>query len=232
MEIFKVNYHDNKSELCDIGKKYDTDKSSQRHNISNYRHCHAYTLFYDRLFRSRKHEQLTIAELGISEGFSILMWQEYFTMSHIYGFDVRDEQIVSFKSKYNNERITLSTIDVNNDDNIKNIFARVNILYDIIIEDTTHQFEDQIRVIQNTYQYLKSGGVLIIEDIFKSYKEEDYINRLKPILHHFQDYYFIEIDHVNRNSVGWDNDKLFVLIKAGGEPIFENSLGRTLSGSI
>ena len=225
MQIFKVNYHDNKSELCDIGRKYDTDKSSQRHNISNDRHCHAYTLFYDRLFRSRKHEPLEIAELGIAEGSSILMWQEYFTTSYIYGFDVYAEKIVDFKNKYNNERITLSTINVHNNDSIKNTFAGINILYDIIIEDTTHQFEDQIRVIENTYQYLKPGGILIIEDIYKSYNEENYINRLKPILHNFQDYYFVEVDHINRNSVGWDNDKLFVLIKDGGEPIFENPLG-------
>ena len=153
------------------------------------------------------------------------MWQEYFTTSYIYGFDVYAEKIVDFKNKYNNERITLSTINVHNNDSIKNTFAGINILYDIIIEDTTHQFEDQIRVIENTYQYLKPGGILIIEDIYKSYNEENYINRLKPILHNFQDYYFVEVDHINRNSVGWDNDKLFVLIKDGGEPIFENPLG-------
>jgi hypothetical protein len=102
-------------------------------------------------------------------------------------------------------------------------FGDLNVLYDIIIEDTTHQFEDQIRVIENTYQYLKPGGVMIIEDIFKSYNEKDYIDRLSPILEHFQDYYFIELDHVNRNSTGWNNDKLFVLIKGGGEPIFKNT---------
>ena len=34
-------------------------------------------------------------------------------------------------------------------------------MYDIIIEDTTHHFEDQIRVIENCYQHLKPGGILI-----------------------------------------------------------------------
>jgi hypothetical protein len=74
-----------------------------------------------------------------------------------------------------------------------------------------------------SYQYLKPGGIMIIEDIFKSYNENDYINRLNPIIKNFQDYYFIEVDHVNKNSTGWDNDKLFILIKGGDEPIFKNT---------
>lgn len=223
MESIKINYLSNSSELCQIGKKYDTDKSSQRNNVTNYRHCHPYTLFYDGLFRNKKKENLTIAELGVLDGASILMWKEYFINSEIYGFDYDINLINNFKKKFDNDRITLSNIDVTNKDSIVKAFSNLNILYDIIIEDTTHQFEDQIRVIENVYQYLKPGGILVIEDIFKSYNESDYIERLKPILEHFQDYYFIELDHVNKNSTGWDNDKLFILIKGGAEPIFKNT---------
>jgi len=151
------------------------------------------------------------------------MWKEYFTNAEIYGFEYNNDLITNFKTKFNNDRITLANIDVTNKNSIINVFSELNILYDIIIEDTTHQFEDQIRVIENTYQYLKPGGILIIEDVFKSYNENDYINRLIPILENFQDYYFIELDHVNKNSTGWNNDKLFILIKSGGEPIFKNT---------
>jgi hypothetical protein len=82
--------------------------------------------------------------------------------------------------------------------------------------------EDQIRVIQNVYTKLKPGGILIIEDIFKRYDENDYILALGDVLSHFQDYYFVSLDHANRNSTGWDNDKLFILVKGGGEPLFKN----------
>ena len=74
----------------------------------------------------------------------------------------------NFKNNFNNDRITLANIDVTNKDSIIKSFNSINELYDIIIEDTTHQFEDQIRVIENTYQYLKPGGIMIIEDIQKS----------------------------------------------------------------
>jgi SAM-dependent methyltransferase len=150
------------------------------------------------------------------------MWKEYFVNSELYGFEYNNDYINNFKKKFNNDRITLSEIDVTNKESIEKSFIKLNILYDIIIEDTTHQFKDQIRVIENIYQYLKPGGILIIEDIFKSYNENDYINSLQPILKHFQDYYFIELDHINKNSPGWNNDKLFILIKGGGENIFKN----------
>lgn len=219
----KIDYKNNSSELCEIGRKYDTDKSSQRDNVTNIRHCHPYTLFYDGLFKNKRDMPFNIAELGILDGASLCMWQEYFTNAEIYGFEYNEQLINNFKENFDNDRITLSNIDVTNKESIENIFSELNILYDIIIEDTTHQFEDQIRVIENTYQYLKPGGIMIIEDIYKSYDENNYINRLRPILNNFQDYYFIELDHVNKNSTGWDNDKLFILIKGGGESIFKNT---------
>lgn len=64
---------------------------------------------------------------------------------------------------------------------------------------------------------------MIIEDIYKSYNEINYVERLAHILHHFQNYYFVELDHINRNSTGWNNDKLFILVKGGAEPIFKNT---------
>jgi SAM-dependent methyltransferase len=218
----QINYKTIKTELCEIGRLYDTDKSSQRNNVTDTRHCHPYTIFYDSLFKHKRNETLQIAELGILEGSSLRMWQEYFVNSNIYGFDFSNEQICRFKELYNNERIYLSHLDVTNKDSIIHAFQQSNQFYDIIIEDTTHQFEDQIRVIENVYSYLKPGGILVIEDIFKSYNENDYITRLQPILHHFQDYYFVSLDHVNRVSTGWDNDKLFILVKGGAEPIFRN----------
>jgi len=220
----KINYNNNSSELCEIGRKYDTDKSSKRDNVSDIRHCHPYTLFYHGLFKNKRDEPLNIAELGILDGGSLCMWQEYFTNAEIYGLEYNNDQFINnFKENFDNDRITLSNIDVTNKESIENIFSELNILYDIIIEDTTHQFEDQIRVIENTYQYLKPGGIMIIEDIFKIYDENSYISRLGPILDNFQDYYFIELDHINKNSTGLDNDKLFILIKGGGDSIFKNT---------
>ena len=175
MKTFKINYNNNSSILCEIGKKYDTDKSSQRLNVTDTRHCHPYTLFYDGLFKNKKDEPLKIAELGILHGGSLLMWKSYFPNSEIYGFDNDNNLINHFKNNHNNDKITLSHIDITSEESIKKAFDDLNVLYDIIIDDTTHQLDHQIKIIENTYKYLKPGGILIIEDIFKSYNENDYI---------------------------------------------------------
>lgn len=220
MFSLNIDYKSLKTDLCDIGAKYDTDKSSQRQNVTSQRHCHPYTLFYDYLFKNNRDSQLKIAELGILDGASLLMWKEYFKNAKLYGFEYSDDFINNFKTKYDTTDVVLSKINVNNEHNIVDSFESVNEIYDLIIEDTTHQFEDQIRVIKNVHKYLKPGGILIIEDIFKKYNEADYTNVLSEVLGNFQEYYFISLDHERRNSTGWDNDKLFVLVKHG-EPIFK-----------
>lgn len=225
---FQIDYKDSSSELCLIGARYDTDKSSQRKNATDVRHCHPYTLFYHSLFKDAQNKDLVIAELGILYGSSLLMWKDYFLNASIYGFENNTDLIDSFKKTHDNDRIKLVELDVHNPSSIVEAFHSTGVQYDLIIDDTTHQFEDQLRIIENAHSYLKPGGMLIIEDIFKRYNEQDYIDRLGPILDNFQDYYFVSMDHKNRISTGWDNDKIFVLVKAGGSPIFKKEKKMTL----
>lgn len=167
-----------------------------------------YTLFYEGIFRNKQHENLNIAELGILESDSLLMWRDYFPNSQIHGFAFNHDLIPTYQKNVNNDRISLAPIDMTNTIN------PFGVLYDIIIEDTKHEFKDQIRVIANTYKWVKPGGVLIIQNIFKKYTETDYIRELTHFLHHFQDYYFVELDH----------DKiLLILVKDGAKPIFQNN---------
>jgi SAM-dependent methyltransferase len=229
MLSLNIDYKSQSCELCEIGKKYDTDKSSQRNNVvPPGRHCHPYTLFYDNLFKTKRECTFKMAELGILDGASLRMWQEYFPNATINGFEYNMNFVDQFKNLYDNDRISLYYTNVFNKESIETSFLEANCTYDIIIEDTTHQFEDQIRVIEVAYQYLNPGGILIIEDIFKSYKEEDYLNRLQHILPYFQDYYFVSPDHTNRNSIGWDNDKLLIMIRSGAEPIFKSDYKLTI----
>ena len=85
--------------------------------------------------------------------------------------------------------------------------------FKIIIEDSTHEFDDQIRVIKNITNFLEPGGYLIIEDIFHEPKnlEKKYYESIKKYEHLFEKIYFIECNHINKYSPGWNNDKLLIM---------------------
>jgi len=224
LRSLKIDYKTLKSDLCEIGRVYDTDKSAWRDNRTLYRHCHPYTLFYNGLFKNKRNEKLKIAEIGILKGSSLLMWNLYFGNSIIYGLEHCIDFIREFMilNPYT-ERIKLDYINVKSEESITETFERIKEEFDLIIEDTTHLLEDQLRVIETVYKYLKPGGMLIIEDILKSESEDKYIEVIKKLGDIYQDYYFVELDHVNKWSPNANNDKLLILIKSGAENIFKNN---------
>jgi hypothetical protein len=205
MFSLKLDYKSLKTELCDIGAKYDTDCSSQRANVTNDRHCHPYTIFYDSLFKNYRTSDISLAEIGV--GGSTKMWREYFTSASMYGFDS--------DASHATENVTMTVLDVKSSVSIQEAFATVNQQYDCIIEDTTHILKDQCRVVLETWKYLKPGGILILQSIYKHYDENEYTNRLSDIANEFQDSYFVSFQHERQCSTGWDNDKILVLVKKG-----------------
>jgi hypothetical protein len=229
---FYIDYKQTRTELCKIGAKYDTDKSSQRTYADDIRHCHPYTCFYHSLFRSARYraQPIQLCELGILQGASLKMWREYFPRVFITAFEYNSDYIQQFiECEYENvpaevqlPPVDLFHIDVSSRANIAQQFAAAGKTYDIIIEDTTHQFPDQINVALETIQYVAPGGVLIIEDVFLKYNEADYATALLPIMDQIQDAYFVQLDHANRISTGWDNDKLLVLVRKGAPPQFQS----------
>lgn len=154
---FRIDYKESSCELCRIGARYDSDKSSQRENVSESRHCHPYTLFYNSLFQSVRDEHLVIGELGILYGASLLMWRDFFLNALIFGFEYDSNFIDSFKTTYGNDRIELFRLNVHNRWSILKAFQATGVQYDLIIDDTTHEFEDQLRIIENVHSYLKPG---------------------------------------------------------------------------
>jgi hypothetical protein len=72
-----------------------------------------------------------------------------------------------------------------------------------------------IRIIKCATQFLKPGGLIIIEDIRQAYDEAWFYNELAPVLDQFQKVFFVDLDHSRRNSGVVHNDKVLVLVKKG-----------------
>ena len=216
-----IDYKDSSTELCVLGKKYNVDKSSQRDNPgpNDSNHCHPYTLVYDALFKDKRHSPLTFCEIGIAEGRSLLMWNEYFTHATIYGYERWPRWLTQWKTNFDLPRVKVNAMNVKNENEIVIPFTEAGVQYDCILDDSTHDFYDMIRIIRCAVPFVKPGGMIIIEDIQKSFDEYWFYSQLLPMAHEFSKMYFIDLEHNRRNSGAVNNDKLLILIKKG-EPIF------------
>lgn len=204
---YEIDYKSFSTPLCEIGAKYDTDKSSQRRHVSAARHCHPYTCLYYTMFNHLRHEPICIGELGILHGASLRMWREFFPNAIIVGFEFDPVLIGAFKQEAERLDIELLFANVKDEQSLQTAFDGWK--FDVFIEDSTHDMSDQLRAIQAVTPHIKPDGVLVVEDIFKSYRETDY-----GTFPDFQESFFVSLDHVNRCSTGWDNDKLFILTKS------------------
>ena len=236
-----INYNDTKTELCNLGEKYGTDKSPFNNKPfvhGGKGHRHPYTCFYDSIFNNIKNNKLKILEIGILFGDSIKCWNEYFKNAEIIGVDL-SEQAKKTILQLNNT--TFDTINVCDEKSIINIFDKYG-PFDIIIDDASHKFNDQINVIKNAYKYLNNNGYLIIEDIFENkdifmkYNNEKYKNmnffskeeselankvsieelyyiKLKSFIKNFNNVFFYTLRHNNIYTPGWNNNKLLVFQK-------------------
>jgi hypothetical protein len=205
----RIDSTNSMTDLCMLGIKYPTDKSP--YNQEQGLHKHAYTAIYDLLFSHRRYDDLILGEIGILDNNSMLSWREYFPNAVLHGFEYSQERL----SKALNDNLSNTYyhfMDVLHKDSIRNglsIFTG----FDIIIEDSTHVFEDQIRVANEAVKFLKTGGFLVIEDIFINADESKYEQELECISEYFSSATFIFADHDLKHSPNWNNDKLLVLVR-------------------
>lgn len=135
--------------LHEIGLKYGTDKSTN----------HNFTPFYDSNLSYLRDQNIKLLEIGISEGPSLKMWEEYFQNGHIIGVDILE------RSYMNTDRITTMIIDQEKADELLSIPGE----FDIIIDDGGHtMFQQQLTLKTLLGPKLKNGGIYILEDLHTS----------------------------------------------------------------
>jgi len=192
------------TDLCKLGIKYPTDKSP--YNEDSSLHKHAYTAIYDLLFSRVRNDKIVLGEIGILNNNSMKCWREYFPNAELWGYEWDDNFLRNaISDKLNINYVKMNVKDISSiDEGMKNL------MFDVIIDDSTHEFPDQINVIKGVYNHLKPGGVLVIEDIFINTKEEYYEEQISS---QYSSGVFIFANHKLKHSPGWNNDKLLVLFR-------------------
>jgi len=167
------------SELCD---KYGTDKGFNRIEnriFYNNWHPHNYTDYYSSLFDHSRTNIKRVFECGIGTnnpnlpssmgseyipGGSLKVWRDYFPNAQIYGADI-DEKIL-----FQEDRIKTFYVNQLDENSIKKMWSEIKINnFDLIIDDGLHTLEAGISLFDNSFKYLRNGGIYIIEDVDPSY---------------------------------------------------------------
>ena len=138
-------------ELSEIYKKFSSpegsgDKGTAHSYIENY---------YKYRFKDLRLKKLNFLEIGVSTGLSLEMWSEYFPNSNIFGVDI--EKIDYTPS---NEKIKVIIGDATDSITFKTLED-----IDIIIDDGSHIFTDQIFSYAILFSKLKKNGIYIFEDV-------------------------------------------------------------------
>ena len=168
---------------------------------------HSYLPLYQKLFIGKKETANNVLEIGIYNGGSIKLWNDFFTNANIYGLDIMDSKYICDEIK-NKEKIILYT-SINAYDNF---FFTINFLnkkkkFDIILDDGPHTLDSMKKFIKLYSQIMTDDGILIIEDI-QSWFWIDILKKEVP--EHLQKY--IKIYDLRSNKNRYD-DIVFTIDK-------------------
>ena len=150
------------NQLEQLGQKYGTDKTSSYHN---------YLEMYDSTFSGIKESVSKVLEIGTKEGASLRMWRDYFPNAIVCGIDNNPEH------NFDEERIVTFTMNQNSVSDLELLKSKM-VSFDIIIDDGSHYYNDQLISSRNLIGSVKSGGYYIIEDVMIEHKE-GLMNELK-----------------------------------------------------
>jgi SAM-dependent methyltransferase len=168
------------SELCVFCARSGTDKCVLR--LDSGGHRHPYTVPYSLLFETMRRKPIKFLELGVFRGASLIAWRQYFSKARIYGYD-NDARSLSVIPAM--PEVFCSMLDVSKRDELVAALTRDTAdgeLFDIVLDDAAHDVVHQSLLIQEGLRFVKPGGLMIIEDVFRDRPESLYAPALEAAI--------------------------------------------------
>jgi hypothetical protein len=188
---------------------------------------HLYHKVYPQFIEYLRSEEFNMLEIGIQEGKSLKLWEEYFPYAKIYGMDIG----VDFK----NERGETFIGDQSKKEDLERIANTIEGKCKFIIDDGSHIPEHQLKTFYYLFENLLDyGGVYIIEDIECSYWRPetqlygyetghlniiDYFTKLN---HSVNSHYSLHINNLNIKSITFAPNCIIVTKKTEQDIIDDN----------
>lgn len=141
--------------LDNLAIKAGADKNSTYHN---------YTEVYARYFAGLKEKPIKFLEIGIYQGASVKLWEEYFKNAELHFIDITFQY-----TQYYSDRSHYHLCNQESPEDLQKFIAKTGGNFDVIIDDGGHTMNQQITSFKVLFPHLKSGGLYIIEDLHTSY---------------------------------------------------------------
>ena len=123
-----------------------------------------YFNIYNENFSKYKNKKITILEIGVFNGGSLKMWQNYFSAdSLIVGID-----IIPKCKKYEKDNIKVYIGDQTDKNFLNSVIKDIG-KPDIIIDDGGHTSNQQIVSFDYLFKHLNNQGIYLVEDTHTSY---------------------------------------------------------------
>ncbi len=144
-------------EISELFTKYGSDKCKE----------HSYQVIYNPFFANIGDHPIDILEIGVQYGGSLCAFKDYFPKAKVTGIDIKDQR------KWRRPDVEMVVVDVKN--------YTPDRQFDVIIDDASHNANDQIYTGLNYPKYLKQYGTLFIEDVKKRFAPQilQALNELK-----------------------------------------------------
>ena len=140
-------------------KQYNTDKWTDHHYVQE---------IYEPLFAKYREENVNFCEVGVWNGESMKLWSDYFVnANNIVGVDIFTRTEMSEVEKnLDGYDVKLHKFNSHKDiDKFDKFSKKYSDGFDIVIDDGSHWYENQINTYKNFSKIMNKGGVYIIEDI-------------------------------------------------------------------
>ncbi|MBP7066216.1 hypothetical protein [Ferrovibrio sp.] len=119
---------------------------------------------YHAIFESRRNDFRRVVEIGLQRpgqvGSSVHMWAEYFPNATIFGLDINPAC-----QDLGGGRVNISIFDSTDKAAVAAFVEKHGAEFDLIIDDGSHWFQDQINTFHNFFPHLKRGGHYVVEDL-------------------------------------------------------------------
>lgn len=137
--------------LTQIGREEFTEKVT-----------HGFLDIYENLWKDLQNEPITLLEIGIYNGNSLITWDKWFPSARIIGIDkyAQPLRVDSRAERYYGDQADKEFLN--------SIILKSPQGFDIIIDDGGHHWHEQQISFEILWPAVKSGGMYIIEDLHTS----------------------------------------------------------------